>query len=316
MNSHSHRAGADSDASRLAYILEVLERPDPDAAVRAAGMALARARDAGSGGLRQQHLAEAQAHIARIDPRRQGRAVQQLQGQVLALQGRRGDTRLAHVTPGEVVIPQRLQTPAVMGYLAAAARAAGLDPRSLLVGHPAGKINPRTGQQEFWSIIGASDDEDNPGWDVTGDEGDFDPGDYDGWDGGEGPDGGSDGPIETVTVTAPRDHTDSFWQNLNPISSANAANDPPGPYPSNQQIYRGIFAPSDPDVIKGLSDENLYHYQHRLEAERAFQKIFQYGMGKYAGPLGEAGASSAFRDLDPIFSLYAAEFARRGLQYP
>ena len=29
----------------------------------------------------------------------------QLHAQMLALQGRRGDTKVAHVTPGEIVIP-------------------------------------------------------------------------------------------------------------------------------------------------------------------------------------------------------------------
>jgi hypothetical protein len=90
--------------------------------------------------------------------------------------------------------------------VAAAARAAGLDPRSLLVGHPRGRINPRTGQQEFYE-----------GWETIGSEGNFDPISEDWWNDGEmrdfgadggspggGGNGGSDGPIETVTVTAPR----------------------------------------------------------------------------------------------------------------
>jgi hypothetical protein len=265
MSSHLHRASADSDASRLAYILEVLERPDPDAAVRAAGMALARARDAGSGGLRQQHLAEAQAHIARLDPRRQGRAVQQLQGQVLALQGRRGDTRLAHVTPGEVVIPQRLQTPAVMGYLAAAARAAGLDPRSLLVGHPRGRVNPRTGQQEFWSVQGASDDEDNPGWDVTGDEGDFDLGDYGQGGGGEGP-GGGESPADSPETNLPPPQYGPWGHWNQPTTEPSNTRPPPPPAgPYGTIIQPTAQQPTDthqpPDTNGPWADGPIFGYR-------------------------------------------------------
>lgn len=82
--------------------------------------------------MRQQYLQEAQSHIAQIDPRRDGRTVQRLQAQVLALQGRRGDTAIAHVTPGEVVVPLSVLTSDLRRELAQAVRNAGIDPRSLV----------------------------------------------------------------------------------------------------------------------------------------------------------------------------------------
>ena len=60
--------------------------------------ALKQARDAGGGGVRMNHLARAQAHIAKLDPARHRTLVQHLHANVLALKGRGGDTKIAHVT--------------------------------------------------------------------------------------------------------------------------------------------------------------------------------------------------------------------------
>ncbi len=132
-----------------AEILDILDRPDPKAAVRDAAQAVAQARDAGNGGLRQEYLRQAQQHMRRIDPHKHGRELQQLQGHVLALQGRGGDRRMAHVTQGEVVLPRWALTPDLMGRIAQMARQAGVDPNSFVVGHRQTKVNPRTGQEEF-----------------------------------------------------------------------------------------------------------------------------------------------------------------------
>jgi hypothetical protein len=115
----------------------------------AAMQALKHAVDAGSGGLRQNYLVQAQRNIAALDPARYGTLVRHLQARVPALQGRGGDTRLAHVTPGELVIPERLQTPDVMGALRMAAMHAGGDPGRLEVGSGRNSINPKTGEMEF-----------------------------------------------------------------------------------------------------------------------------------------------------------------------
>jgi hypothetical protein len=64
----------------------------------------------------------------------------------VAAQGRGGDTAIAHLTPGEMVIPRHLQTREVM---AALKRAAGGSLARYHVGHPANRVNPRTGAPEF-----------------------------------------------------------------------------------------------------------------------------------------------------------------------
>ncbi|MDX2143016.1 MAG: hypothetical protein SFV19_06655 [Rhodospirillaceae bacterium] len=91
----------------------------------------------------------AQDELRSISPRQHPELVSAIQAKLLALQGRGGDTEIAHVTPGEVVIPRNLQTPAVMRTLAAAAARAGIDPRRYTVGHRANSVNPRTGTGEF-----------------------------------------------------------------------------------------------------------------------------------------------------------------------
>jgi murein DD-endopeptidase MepM/ murein hydrolase activator NlpD len=68
------------------------------------------------------------------------------EAQALARAGRGSDTEIAHVTPGEIVISKRLQTPEV---IAALRRAAGEPLAHLQVGHPRNRINPRTGAAEF-----------------------------------------------------------------------------------------------------------------------------------------------------------------------
>ena len=66
--------------------------------------------------------------------------------QGLASMGRGGDSQLAHVMPGERMVP-----PGVMddGMLDAAFVRAGLDPREYTVGNSQGSINPMTGMPEY-----------------------------------------------------------------------------------------------------------------------------------------------------------------------
>lgn len=72
-----------------------------------------------------------------------------LQAEALAAQGRKGDTEVAHVTPGEVVIPRELKTinPKLYAELMAQVARIGGDPSKMVVGN--GSVNPRTGLQEF-----------------------------------------------------------------------------------------------------------------------------------------------------------------------
>jgi hypothetical protein len=125
----------------------------------AAMMELKQGLDAGSGGLRASHVARAQQYIAKLDPARHGALLQHLQGCVVALGGRGGDTRIAHVTPGEVVIPKSLQTPGLLAELQAAARAQGINPSRIVVGSGRNSINPNTGQPEFYDYNGENIEE-------------------------------------------------------------------------------------------------------------------------------------------------------------
>lgn len=67
----------------------------------------------------------------------------------LARQGRNGDTRVAHLTPGEVVIPREVaqMRPDLVRGIGQQYSQMGGNPNTLKVGQ--GKINPRTGIEEF-----------------------------------------------------------------------------------------------------------------------------------------------------------------------
>lgn len=77
------------------------------------------------------------------------RRLRQRQAQQLAGEGRGEDTEIAHVAPGEVVIPMRLQTAEVMTALYRAAEEQNVDFESLRVGSKTNSINPETGAPEF-----------------------------------------------------------------------------------------------------------------------------------------------------------------------
>lgn len=67
----------------------------------------------------------------------------------MARQGRGGDTEVAHVTPGEMVVPPPvLRQPGVRNRLAAGFRREGMDPGRYVVGRR-NSLNPRTGAREF-----------------------------------------------------------------------------------------------------------------------------------------------------------------------
>jgi hypothetical protein len=63
---------------------------------------------------------------------------------------------VAHLTPGEMVLPRSLQTPELMKHIASLAARQGLDPARLAVGHRANSINPRTGTREFNFLCGGN----------------------------------------------------------------------------------------------------------------------------------------------------------------
>ena len=66
--------------------------------------------------------------------------------------GRYGDTRMAHVAPGEMVVPRQVMqnNPQMAQGIASAISSEGVDPRRYMVGTPQNSMNPNTGQPEFF----------------------------------------------------------------------------------------------------------------------------------------------------------------------
>ena len=66
--------------------------------------------------------------------------------------GRYGDTRMAHVAPGEMVVPRQVMqnNPQMAQGIASAISSEGVDPRRYMVGSQQNSINPNTGQPEFF----------------------------------------------------------------------------------------------------------------------------------------------------------------------
>lgn len=63
----------------------------------------------------------------------------------LAAKGQGSDTEVAHVTPGEMVVPPQAQTPAVQQSM----MQAGYDPAKYTVGSPLSRVNDQTGMPMF-----------------------------------------------------------------------------------------------------------------------------------------------------------------------
>lgn len=72
--------------------------------------------------------------------------------QNMARYGRNGDTMMAHVAPGEMVVPREVlqRSPNVARGLGQAFRDAGADPLRYTVGAGQNSINPITGEREFF----------------------------------------------------------------------------------------------------------------------------------------------------------------------
>ncbi len=150
-----------SSETRAAFNDLLAEAPrlglDPDR-VEAAGLpglrallALKQAAESRAGKKRDAHLAQLQGTVQRLHYRKHPELVQQLQARAMALQGRGGDTEVAHVTVGEIVLPKALQTRAVIQALGHAAGAAGIPLNRLRVGSGRNAINPHTGSAEFFN---------------------------------------------------------------------------------------------------------------------------------------------------------------------
>jgi hypothetical protein len=74
--------------------------------------------------------------------------------QNMAQMGRFGDTSMAHVSPGEMVVPKEIldRQPNLQRGIMGAIAQEGMDPRRYTVGAPQNSINPMTGQPEYFNL--------------------------------------------------------------------------------------------------------------------------------------------------------------------
>lgn len=145
--SYTLKEGLAMRAAKATGIDPYLAAPGGDAA-RAILHDINRAK-ATTGRERARYIANVNAGLRRLDAKTNAKFINAVQAKVLALQGRRGDTEIAHVTPGELVLPRDMLTPALLKSIANEAHRLGIEPRELLVGSEQGSTNPRTGEQEF-----------------------------------------------------------------------------------------------------------------------------------------------------------------------
>jgi lysozyme len=110
--------------------------------------ALGRAKTA-KGAEKAKHIAAAQTELRNLNPKQHGKLINALQAKVLALQGRGRDTAIAHLEPGEMVVPRAVLTPQLVQLIAAEAAKRAIDPKQLIVGSRKASINPATGAEEF-----------------------------------------------------------------------------------------------------------------------------------------------------------------------
>ncbi|MHB1208033.1 MAG: hypothetical protein ACYCZX_20890, partial [Rhodospirillaceae bacterium] len=151
-------------------------------------LALKQAAESGAGRKRDAYLTQLQGTLRVLQYRKNPELVQQLQARAMALQGRGGDTEVAHVTVGEIVLPKVLQTRAVLDALRQAAGGAGIPLAHLRVGSGRNSTNPQTGQPEFFDDSDKELPEEPTPEEATSSEEPF-----------------SEAPIEEITVTAPRE---------------------------------------------------------------------------------------------------------------
>lgn len=101
----------------------------------------------------------------------------------IAAHGRNGDTELAHLTPGEVIIPKSAQTPEVRALLAALLGESGHDIGRYTVGGGDDSRNPKTKLREYYD--GGESGNDATGGGNAGNMGGYDGGGYAGAGGGQ-----------------------------------------------------------------------------------------------------------------------------------
>lgn len=90
----------------------------------------------------QQSVEQAKKHLVE-------RGLKMRKARELAAQGRGGDTEVAHVAIGEIVLPKVLQTANVLSAIRQAAHDANISFDRLRIGSTSNSINPETGMPEF-----------------------------------------------------------------------------------------------------------------------------------------------------------------------
>lgn len=101
------------------------------------------------------HAARVEQERRRLEARQKAKAEPKARAknariaEMLAAEGRGDDTEVAHVTPGEMVIPRVFQTPEVLAALTRVAAAEGVPLERFRVGAARNNINPNTGAPEF-----------------------------------------------------------------------------------------------------------------------------------------------------------------------
>ena len=172
------RANLSADPQRLASALSYLQQQQPQqgSPMMQEGMP--------QGG--QHMMPDGQPMPDQMMPPQQMMPDQMMPPPQAADMGRRGDTTVGHLTPGEVVVPVDLQTPQLM---AALMEALGPDFGRYQVGGEDDSINPQTGMPEFGYDDGGYGSESNPGGGVSGADtggfgsagGDYGPGEGKSW---------------------------------------------------------------------------------------------------------------------------------------
>jgi hypothetical protein len=112
-------------------------------------IALKQVAEAGTARAKKRAVADAQSALASLAHRKKTKLVNQVQARLLALQGRGSDTEIAHVARGEMVVPEDLQSNAVLAALAQEAANRGIPLGMLQIGNAQSRINPVTGTAEF-----------------------------------------------------------------------------------------------------------------------------------------------------------------------
>ena len=199
------------------------------------------------------------------------------QAKALAAQGRGGDTELAHLTPGEIILPEFLQTPELLSLLHQAAAANNIPFDSLRIGSRKNRINPNAGLPEFeGSYDGFTDNGESVA--TIGspyvDSGSFSSPGFDLVSGGQVDTGGGGGqpyvvpgpPTEGITVT-PKSlnppHVNAFFRSYTgPLTAlANEMKVPPN-FILGLAAHESAWGQSKKNNLFGLSDANEKPYSY------------------------------------------------------